>query len=173
MIDGIAIRLRMWRETDLAVITEIRNDVALQAQLLARVRGSTQAQVRNWLEERTSKTDKLLFIIAKRESDTPLGFVQIMDMNFVDRCAELGICLIREAQGHGYGGESLALVCNHMHNTWNFHKLNLRVRADNAAAIRCYQRQGFESCGLLKKHVFIEGTWQDIILMERFLAIEG
>ena len=42
MIDGMVVRLRGWQESDLEVITEMRNDLALQAQLLARTRGSAR-----------------------------------------------------------------------------------------------------------------------------------
>jgi diamine N-acetyltransferase len=173
MIEGVAVRLRAWGENDLPDLVALRNDVALQAQLLARVRGSGVEQVRNWLQDRTSSPDKLIFIIADRETDATLGFVQITGMDLADRRAELGICLKREAQGHRAGTESLRLTCAYLRDTWGLRKVSLKVRADNAVAIHCYRRVGFESCGLLRQHVFIEGAWQDIMLMDQFLVPES
>ncbi len=169
MIEGEGIRLRTWQEKDLPTLTLLRNDVALQAQLLARPRGSGIEQVRNWLADRDSHADRLFFIIADRETDVSLGFVQINDLALIDQRAELGICLAREAQGRGAGGESLRLVCAYLRDTWGLRKISLKVRADNEMAIRCYRRAGFEPCGLLRQHLFIDGKWQDIMLMEHFL----
>lgn len=173
MIEGDGVRLRIWQDNDLPVLTLLRNDVALQAQLLARPRGSGIEQVRDWLAARSSQADKLFFIIADRETDATLGFVQINELELVDRRAELGICLIREAQGRGAGGESLRLICAYLHDVWGLRKISLKVRSDNEIAIRCYRRAGFESCGLLRQHVFIDGEWQDVMLMEFFLEPIG
>jgi len=169
MIEGSSIRLRFWQEDDLPILILMRNDVALQAQLLARVRGSGVEQVRDWLHDRSLRSDNLFFIIADRETDSTLGFVQITMLDMVDRRAELGICLIREAQGRGVGSESLHLTCNHLRDVWGLRKISLKVRATNDIAIRCYHRVGFEPCGLLRQHVFIEGVWQDVMLMDLFL----
>lgn len=169
MIEGRAIRLRVWQEDDLPVLTLLRNDVALQAQLLARVRGSRVEQVRNWLQDHSSGSDKLIFIIADRETDATLGFIKITELDLVNRRAELGICLIREAQGRGAGSESVRLICTHLRDMWSLRKISLKVRADNDIAIRCYHRTGFETCGLLRQHIYIDGAWQDIMLMDFFL----
>ena len=169
MIDGAMIRLRTWQENDLPAITLLRNDIALQAQLLARVRGSGAEQVRIWLENRSTKHDELFFIISDRNTDAALGFIQIIDMDLVDQRADLGICLIRESQGRGLGSESLHLISAYLRDIWNLRKLSLRVRADNVTALRCYTKFGFKNSGVLREHVFIDGVWHDIILMEFFI----
>jgi len=170
MIDGTTVRLRAWGESDLNVLLELRNDIALQAQLLARPRGSSAEQVRRWVEERSARKDGLFFIVADYISDAALGFLQISEMDLFDRRAEMGICLVRESQRRGVGSESLALVSEYLCDTWRLRKLSLRVRADNQAAIRCYRKCGFEEVGILREHNYIEGAWRDIVLMDMFLA---
>lgn len=172
MIEGAAIRLRAWKESDLGTMTALRNDVALQAQLLARVRGTEESDVRRWLQERSSGADSLLLVVADRVGDAALGFLQIWGIEPVDRRAELGICLVRQAQGKGFGSESLALVFPYLRDIWGLRKLSLRVRADNSGAIRCYEKVGFEQCGQLRQHVFIDGAWRDLVLMDLFLDKE-
>lgn len=167
MIEGQFIRLRVWREDDLPSLTALRNDFALQSQLMARARGSNAEQVLTWLKDRT---DRLFFVIADRGSDAALGYLQIADLGVVDRHADLGICLARRARGSGLGGEAINLVCDYLVNTWDLRKLCLRVRADNAAALRCYEKAGFEHCGVLRQHVCFDGRWLDVVMMERFLA---
>lgn len=169
MIDGTTIHLRPWLEDDLPALTAMRNDVSLQAQLLARARGNRPEQVLEWLQGRSRKSDLMLFIIADRQTDKALGFIQVSDLDPVDRRADLGICLLRQCRGQGLGSKAITLIAAYLRDTWAVRKLCLRVRADNAVAIRCYERNGFERCGCLRQHVFIEGRWHDIILMERFL----
>jgi RimJ/RimL family protein N-acetyltransferase len=170
MIKGQSISLRVWREDDLPVLTALRNDVALQAQLLARARGSRPEQVREWLQGRSGQTDRLLFVIAEPEEDQAWGFIQASDLDPIDSHADLGMCLLAQARGRGLGGQAIALLADYLRDQWHLRKLGLRVRADNAAALRCYEKAGFERCGLLRRHVFIDGRWQDVVLMERFLA---
>jgi RimJ/RimL family protein N-acetyltransferase len=170
MLDGANIRLRPWRDDDLPVLTGLRNDVALQAQLLARAQGSRPEQVREWLQCRSGQADRLLFIIADRGDDQARGFIQVSDLDLLDGHANLGICLLGQVRGCGLGGQAISLLADYLRDQWRLRKLVLRVRADNAAALRCYEKAGFERCGLLRQHVFIEGCWQDVVLMELFLA---
>lgn len=169
MIEGVSICLRPWKEADVPVMMDVRNDVALQAQLLARVRGSDDAQVRRWLQDRSSGADSLLFIVADRQSDAAIGFVQLTGIDTIDRRAELGICLVRQWQGRGAGTEALRLMFPYLRESRGLRKLSLRVRSDNVGAIRCYRSVGFEECGCLREHVYLEGTWHDLVLMDIFL----
>ena len=45
------IKLRAWQETDLPFLMQLRNNVSLQAQLLATARGSDEGAVRAWLRQ--------------------------------------------------------------------------------------------------------------------------
>jgi RimJ/RimL family protein N-acetyltransferase len=170
MLNGENIRLRLWRDDDLPSLTTLRNDVALQAQLLSRARGSRPEQVRDWLESWNGQTNRMFFIIAEREDDQACGYIQSSDLDAINGYAELGICLDGQARGRGLCGQAISLLANYLQDQWRVRKLGLKVRADNTSAIRCYERVGFERCGLLQQHIFIEGSWHDVVLMERFLA---
>lgn len=163
--------LRPWLQTDLAFLLRIRNDVPLQSQLLARVRGSDERQVLRWLYDRTAKPGQLFFIIADATSKLPIGFVQATDIAGSDRRGELGIGLVSEARSLGHGRRALQLVLDHLARLHELRKVWLRVRSDNHYAIRFYEQAGFQRCGILHSHTLIEGVWHDVILMERFLII--
>lgn len=169
MIEGNRLRLRPWAEPDLPILTLLRNDVATQAQLLSRARGNDPIQVRDWLHARAAQSDRIFYVIALRTTDRCVGFLQVVDFDPVDRRAEFGICLLSETRGRGFGGEALNLAMAHLVTHWNLRKLSLRVRADNAAAQSCYRKLGFLECGRLHAHVYLEGAWQDVVLMERIL----
>lgn len=166
-------RLRPWRDGDVPFLMRLRNDIPLQAQLLARARGSDEAQVRGWLQDRTLPPARLFLVIADATTDATLGFVQVSDLDPLDRRGELGIGLASEAQGSGHGGRALSLLLEHLRATRGLRKMSLRVRSDNERAIRCYERAGFVRCGLLRSHVHIENAWRDVMLMECLLEELG
>lgn len=169
MISSSRLRLRAWQEGDVADLVRLRNDIDLQAALLSRVRGSTPEQVRLWLQDRSRSIDGLFFIIADAQSDRVQGYLQFTDCDQIDQRAELGICIAPTAQGQGIGREALSLVLPFLRDTWGARKVVLRVRSDNKSAIRLYENIGFERCGTFREHVFVDGRWYDVILMEKFL----
>lgn len=169
MIQGATISLREWREADVPVLTTLRNDIPLQAQLLARPRGSNPDQVRAWLTERAQDRSFSLLVIVESGSDEAIGYVQLSDLGSFDRNAELGICLRQQSRGRGRGLEAINLVAAYARSTWAVRKLMLRVRADNEAAVACYLKAGFRKCGLLGAHTYIDGAYRDIVMMEKLL----
>ena len=169
MIEGASIRLRAWQERDLYLLQTLRNDVVLQAQLLAHARGSDVEQVRTWLHRRSNGADCLFFVVANQGDDAALGFIQFLGVDSTDRRADLGICLARDAQGRGTGTEAITLALPHLVQTFGTRKVNLQVRADLERAIRCYERMGFQRCGLYRKHFGSGDEWHDVLLMELLL----
>ena len=45
------------------------------------------------------------------------------------------------------------------------HRVQLRVDADNARAIHCYEKSGFKKEGTLRETVFREGKYVDQFIM--------
>lgn len=173
MIRGRRITLRKWEEKDIPVFTMIRNDVELQSQLLARARGSSVRQVQDWLEGRTSNPNQIFFVIACNSNDEPLGFVQIIDIDFPNRRGELGIGLVRSFWGKGLGTEAMGLMLEHCRQNTALTKIGLKVRSDNSKAIESYAALGFSKVGVLKRHTYLDCHWHDVLIMEIFLGERG
>ncbi len=169
MIDGGRLRLRPWTDADLPALRACRNDPALQSQLLARTRGSTDEDVRAWLARRGAGPGGALWVIAARDGDAALGWIQLTGLDDADGRAELGIALAAPHRGAGHGREALGLALAHLRAHWPLRKVSLRVRADNAGALRCYEACGFARCGLMRADAWADGAWRDVVLMERFL----
>jgi putative acetyltransferase len=78
-----------------------------------------------------------------------------------------GISVHDDWQGKGVGA-SLMKACLNMADNWlNLHRLELEVYADNEAAIRLYEKCGFEREGLMREHAFRDGVYVDSIMMAR------
>lgn len=169
MIQAELVRLRPWKDDDVAVLTELRNDGELQANLLSRARGSSVPQVKDWLEQKSRAQDGLFFTIALSSDDRAAGYLQLSRFDHVDKHIELGLCLLPAFRGKGMGSQAIELAADFLRTTWDVHKIILSVRSDNKPAIGCYSRLGFQECGAYKKHFFYAGHRHDVLLMEKFL----
>jgi len=169
MLLGEQVTLREWRETDLPALAELRNDIALQALLMARARPNPIDRVRSWLVKRSNQTDMLFFVIARRSDDAVVGYVQVAALDLFQGTGDLGICLAPTAQGRGNAHEAMALLYAHLRTASGIRKLGLRVRADNARALAFYKREGYREIGRLERHYREGNAFIDVVLMERFL----
>ena len=73
--------------------------------------------------------------------------------------------LAPEHLGHGYGTEITALVLRHAFDDLGLHRVDLRVLAFNAAAIRCYEKLGFVIEGRERESCLLDGEWHDDLVM--------
>ena len=166
MINGKKIRLRPWQEKDIEFFTGLRNNIHIQSQLLTIVRGSTCDQTRNWLDKRSTGSNSLFYVISDLKTNKANGFIQFTDINFHHQYAFLGICLSQENQGKGFGKEAIQIALKHLNCHFKIRKVVLKVRNDNFIAISCYEKLGFEKCGLMRNHVHMEGKYFDVVIME-------
>jgi putative acetyltransferase len=79
----------------------------------------------------------------------------------------IGISVTEAWQGKGVG-KALMQAGIDLADKWlNLTRLELEVYADNDAAIRLYERFGFEREGVLRQHAFRDGRYVDSIMMAR------
>jgi RimJ/RimL family protein N-acetyltransferase len=57
------------------------------------------------------------------------------------------------------------LVVNYAFNQLGLRRIYLEVLADNASAIRLYEKCGFKVEGTLRRHVFKDGKLKDVLIM--------
>lgn len=105
------------------------------------------------------------WVVADKDSLRYLGQCSLMMQDNVARHAELAIVLCPNCQGQGLGSEAISLLLTFAFNQMNLHRVYLKVRADNPAAIRCYEKCGFQREGVLRAHAYADGKYQDVVLM--------
>lgn len=79
----------------------------------------------------------------------------------------IGISVHDEWQGKGVGSALMRAGLDLADNWLNLTRLELEVYTDNEAAIRLYERFGFEHEGTLRQHAFRDGRYVDSHLMAR------
>jgi hypothetical protein len=73
------------------------------------------------------------------------------------RHAEIGLSLLPEHQGRGYGKDVLRVLLGFGFRTRNLRRIHLQTLASNAAALAAYRAVGFVEEGRLREHAWVEG----------------
>ncbi|RMH92950.1 spermidine N1-acetyltransferase [Lysobacter pythonis] len=106
-----------------------------------------------------------------------VGLVELVEINHLHRRAEFLVMVAPEHQRRGHAGIATCLAINYAFRVLNLYKLYLLVDVDNAAAIRIYERCGFQREGLLKDEFFSDGRYRSAYRMCLFqhevLATDG
>lgn len=95
-----------------------------------------------------------------------IGFIQITNIDLIHRSALIGVRIGDEVnRGKGFGTEAIKLAMDYCWRQLNLSRLSLNVFETNEKAIKLYSALGFEREGVLRRAVFINGGWLDLILM--------
>lgn len=77
----------------------------------------------------------------------------------IRHAGELGMSVRKELWGQGAGSHILDALLDWARATGIITKINLRVRTDNARAIRLYERKGFVHEGTISREVYVRGEY--------------
>ena len=160
--------IRPPREADLPALTELRNDRPTQYALLADPHPNTEADVREWLERRTSDPAALFWVVAG-EHDAAVGLAQVVAIDARSRHGMFGIAIAARHRGQGHGRAAMLQVLVAARADGRLDKLVLHVASDNAVACELYRSLGFRDVGVHRHHYLAPNGWHDVAVMERFL----
>jgi aminoglycoside 6'-N-acetyltransferase len=70
-------------------------------------------------------------------------------------------------QGRGLGTDAVRTLARYLVHERGHHRIVIDPAADNAHAIRCYEKVGFRAVGILREYERApDGTWHDGLLMD-------
>lgn len=83
------------------------------------------------------------------------------------RHASIDIFLATPHHGRGLGTEAIRVLARHLFEERGHHRLTIDPAADNAAAIRAYEKAGFRPVGVMREYERgPDGVWHDGLLMD-------
>ncbi len=167
MILGKNIILRAWEESDITSLHSLRNNISLQQQLMSRPQANSIEQVRQWLRDITIPSDNIFLVIADKKENKTVGFIQVISIDQLNRAGKLGICILPGEQGKGYGSEAISLLQQYLVEVFNIRKLFLEVLKNNSRAHTLYIKLGFQECGCLHEHFYMDKHFVDVLIMEK------
>tara|TARA_R100000935_G_C2785872_1_gene143727 strand:- start:34 stop:564 length:531 start_codon:yes stop_codon:yes gene_type:complete len=98
---------------------------------------------------------------------TPIGLIDIFDLEPKDRRAALGILIVNnDHRGKGYGTEVLNLISSYCFTHLCLHQLHANVTVDNLASIKLFEKCDFSAVGIKKDWVLVNGKFKDEILYQ-------
>ena len=74
---------------------------------------------------------------------------------------EIGIALLPEARGHGYGTEAHRLLVRYLFAHTPVHRIEAATEAGNLAEQRALEKAGFTREGLVRGTGWRDGAWRD------------
>lgn len=101
----------------------------------------------------------LCLVVRDAVTHTPLGVTGYVHRE--EDCAEVGFLFAPEAQGKGYGLESLHAVCRYAFNEGGIRRLVATVTVGNIASRRLLEKAGFVLEGELREAFWLDGRWQN------------
>lgn len=168
MLKGDKVVLRAMRKDDLERYAEFQNDVetallggsgAPSPVELARVEGRFEEHVR------AARPDMAWFAIDAQG----IGFIGQCLLHHFDETArkcELGITIgDRDYWGRGYGRDAVKLLLKYAFRLRNMERVWLSVSGTNERAIRAYRACGFTEEGRLRRHIWLDGAYDDLVYM--------
>ncbi len=102
------------------------------------------------------------------------GLVQFHEENEPRyRHAAIDLYLDPDLHGRGIGAEVMRRTVQHLVHERGHHRLTIDPAADNVAAIRCYEKAGFERVGVMRAYErdAFGADWHDGLLMELVVGL--
>lgn len=162
MIAGERVHLREIEEEDLEIIVRWRNDPEIVKWLFSYL-PLCMAKQRRWYQSYVEDNTRQIFVIEVEKK--PVGTIGLSCIDYRNQNGELGILIDKEWQEKGIGKESLSLLIEFAWNEMNLRKIKVKVFKENEAAINLYKSCGFTEEGILKKEIYKNGEFKDVMIM--------
>jgi RimJ/RimL family protein N-acetyltransferase len=111
--------------------------------------------------------DEAVFAIESKTGEY-LGNCGLHKIDWVSRTAEAGIFTKESSWGKGVGTEAESLLLNYAFGDLNLRKISANIFAENIASLKAAAKNGFREEGRLKRHIFKNGDYQDLVVLAVF-----
>jgi len=172
VIAGEKVRLRPIEREDLPRFVKWFGDPEVRRHLLVYLPFS-MAQEERWFENLLEQLERQESVTLAIETidGVHIGTIGLHAIDWKNRHAELGIAIGEKGYwGQGYGSDAIRTLLGLAFGEMNLHRVCLRVDADNARGIRCYEKVGFRREGTLRAVVFRAGAYHDQYIMSVLAA---
>ena len=159
-LQGRLVTLRPVVDADLDVLVAIR----ATPEVRARWRGDDLvAEVREAIED-----EELHVLVVEDSTGAVVGAIQWAAGDDPDYPhASIDLFLDPRVHGRGLGTDAARTLCAHLFDAGGFHRLVIDPAADNTAAIRCYEKVGFQPVGIMRQYERgADGSFHDGLLMD-------
>jgi|LSQX01.1.fsa_nt_gb RimJ/RimL family protein N-acetyltransferase len=118
-----------------------------------------------WIDWYNSHKDEEYSWIIEYE-DKCIGSARLHNISAQDRCATYAIGIWDvDKLSLGLGTETTMLVLKYAFETMQLHRVELKVLEYNKRGIRCYEKCGFQTDGVLRENAWIDCNYYSDVIM--------
>ena len=161
---GDHVELRPAAEEDLLLLEKLTWDPAATGEFAQFGWFDLRQWRRGWIENKLISDDGgVLIVVCGAER---LGFVNWHRQPSTPGAYywDIGIALLPEGRGHGYGTQGLRLLARYLFAHTTAHRLEATIEAGNVASRRMVEKTGFTQEGVLRETGWRDGAWRDAII---------
>lgn len=107
-------------------------------------------------------------MITVRATDQVVGFVSYHQVtygpNSAGRAFNIGINILPDYRGQGYGTEAQRLLADYLFATFPIERVEASTDVDNLPEQRALEKAGFRREGVLRKAQWRSGEWHDLVI---------
>jgi RimJ/RimL family protein N-acetyltransferase len=158
MDDSLA--LRPVAEDDLPALERLTQDPAAAGEFTWTGWRNLLRFRQRWAENRLISDDSGVLMVARK--DERIGFVSWFKVDYPPAyCWNMGIAMLPEARGHGYGTQAHRLLAQYLFAHSTVHRVEAATELGNVAEQRALERAGFTREGVLRGVFWRDGAWRD------------
>lgn len=165
MIETQRLKLQLIEENDREYIVKWRNQDFIINSLFT-YKGLTINEHNIWYQNYLKDNSRLEYIINIKLTNKKIGTIGLSSIDYRNQKAEYGIIIGEQDEwAKGYAKEASYAILKYSFNELNLQKVYLKVFSDNYSAIKLYRNLGFNDEGLLRKEIYKNGSFKDVIIM--------
>lgn len=161
--------LRALEPEDLDLLYTIENDRS-QWWIGTQTAPYSRYRLRDYIANTESdiyKDEQVRFII--EDDGKTVGMVDLFDFSARNQRAEIGIALLREAQGRGLARQAINDIIDYARDVINMRQLYGVIPESNTASVRMLEACGFSQTACLKDWLKHGQKYENALLLQLFL----
>ena len=170
MIQGGKIGLRVVTQADLALLNAWDNDLQAHSEYGSFGLIPAGSFERGFAENGllSSQTGQLLVVTP---DDTPVGLVSYHRVGYGpnegSKAYNIGISIVAEQRGKGYGVEAQYLLADYLFSTYPIMRVEAVTDVENIREQRALEKAGFTREGVLRQAQWRSGRWHDQVMYSK------
>lgn len=163
------IQLKQLKKEDISVLNELRNDWENKKMTLGVRFPITLETDEEWYDKICSdhSNKNVFFAIKDTLADKTIGIIQLSNIDWVNRNTYIGIQILKNEIGKGYGNRSIDLATSYAFNVLNLRKVIAEIVAINIDSKHVFEKCGYVVEGKLNEHIYYDSQYHDLHIMAK------
>ena len=161
-------RLRAVERDDLDMLYFLENEIAEAGSSVSN-QPVSRMMLWNYIQSYSADiaADRQLRLIVENAEGNPVGAVDISDYDATNRRGFVGVSILADQRGKGYGSAALEVLCCYASQTLGLHQLAAQVAVDNEPSRRMFASADFKACGRLRSWIRRGNSYADVLVFQK------